>query len=85
MKREVKPGHPLYQVDVKAVAKRLDCDDVLYSLFKHSSAFAVVHLTYAISEVSPKWPHTRLFNSLEDWIESCMTPDHEDYGQDDSY
>ena len=79
LQREVKPGHLLYQVEVKAVARRLDCDDVLFALTNHSSALAVVHLTYSVSEVSPQWPHTLLFDSVEEWVENCMKPDHQDY------
>lgn len=42
------------------------------------SVVAVVHLTYSKRpETDPSWPETTLFESLEDWIERGMKPDHE--------
>jgi len=79
LKREVKSGHPLYGIQVKAIARRFDCDDVLFALVKHSHALAVVHLTYSSSEFNSQWPQTRFFANLEDWIENCMKPDNQDY------
>lgn len=79
LKREALPGHALYGVEVKAIARRVDCDDVFFALLAHSPALAVVHLTYATLEVSAQWPHTRLFDTLEDWIENCMRVDHEEH------
>lgn len=61
LQKEVPPGHPLYQAEVRAVAQRFDCDDVLYSLVNHVHAFAVVHLTYASSQVGSQWPPTQFF------------------------
>ncbi len=65
LKREVRRGHPLYSVPVEAVARRDDCDEVLFSL-DGSSAVAVVHLSYSLEKDS-SWPHTQAFDSHEEW------------------
>lgn len=44
LKREVAPGHPLYSVGVNALARRNDCDDVLFGL-NGSASVATVHLS----------------------------------------
>src|ERR1044071_6685678 len=69
--REMPPGHVLFGRTVQAVGRRQDCDDVLFYLGASVPQFAVVHLTYA-RETQPDWPHTRLFDTLEAWIEQCM-------------
>ena len=83
LQTEVCRGHPLYQIEVKAIGRRLDCDDVLFALANHSHALAVVHLTYA-RESNPGWPQTRLFADTEDWTERGMKPDNRDYRGDDA-
>ena len=65
LRREVTPGHLLYSADVTALARRNDCDDVLFSL-NGSASVAVVHLSYG-KELEGLWPHTQLFSSLERW------------------
>ena len=67
LKREVTLGHLLYNVSVTAVARRRDCDDVLFATVG-SSSVAVVHLSYG-EEANPLWPHTRFFGSLGEWKE----------------
>ena len=79
LKREVQPGHLLYQVEVNAVAQRFDCDDVLFALVNHVHALAVVHLTYSTSQASSQWPRTQFFDNIQDWVENCMKPDNQDY------
>ena len=39
--------HPLYGVPVKAIARRVDRDDVLFKLLRHLCEYAVVHLTWS--------------------------------------
>ena len=79
--RELPRGHILECARVRAVARRLDTDDVLFQLTGHDKPYAVVHLSYN-SETDPQWPWTVLFDSWEDWVENCMEPDHEEvYGK----
>ncbi len=66
LEREVAPGHLLYSVDVSALARRYDCDDVLFGL-NGSASVVVVHLSYG--EANALWPQTQMFGSLEAWQE----------------
>jgi hypothetical protein len=70
LRREVKPGHPLYGVPVAAVARRYDQDDVLFELLDGSGRVAEVHLTWAGDQEKPPWPDARLFDSLTEWVEA---------------
>jgi hypothetical protein len=77
--REVAPGHPLYGIPVRAIARRNDCDDVLFALQDGSGRVAVVHLTWIRSIPDrPPWPGTSLYPSLGDWSERGMRVDEED-------
>jgi hypothetical protein len=76
--RETCEGHVLHGKVVTAIGNRKDCDDVLFYLGNVSPKFAVVHLTYQ-KESRPEWPSTSLYESIEDWIENCMTPDAAEY------
>lgn len=54
---EIGKGHPLYGVPVKALARRVDRDDVLFRLLRHLCSYAVVHLTWSGREESDsRWP-----------------------------
>ncbi len=70
LKREAAPGHLLHSVDVTALARRNDCDDVLFGL-NGSASVAVVHLSYGKAEAL--WPQTQVFSSLEQWKEEEQT------------
>ena len=86
LKKELGPRHPLKRKNVKAIANRCDCDDVLFYLMDEEPACAVVHLTHRNGEEpDPKWPFTRLFTSIEEWKRRCLTPDVEDYQAGELY
>jgi hypothetical protein len=54
---ELGPRHPLKGRDMRAVAVRQDCDDVLFVSVDEPKFVAVVHLTYANRpEADPRWP-----------------------------
>ena len=75
--REVSSEHPLSGKRAIAVARRGDCDDVLFFLPDGPSPLAVVHLAWGSRrEQSPQLPWTVFYSSLQDWIERCMKPDH---------
>jgi hypothetical protein len=79
LQNEIPPDHILHDVPVKAVAHRIDCDDVLFVTADPSKPLAWVHLTYRQSrETDPRWPSTAIFQSWQDWVEGCLIPDHED-------
>lgn len=77
---ELGKRHPLKGRDMRAVARRQDCDDVLFVSVDEPHVVAVVHLTYANRpELDPRWPGTTFFESMQDWIERGMKADHEDF------
>jgi len=67
--RELSKGHPLFGVAVRTLARRHDCDDVLFALEDDSGQVAVVHLTWTMSppERLP-WPDCTLYPSLDQWV-----------------
>ena len=74
LKRQVGRGHPLYSVSAEAIARRHDCDDVLFTMIG-SSSVAVVHLSYG-KEIDPLCPYTQVFGSLHDWAEQAKGTEH---------
>ena len=72
---EVGTDHLLSGKRAVAVARRLDTDDVLFSLPDGPAPLAVVHLAWAGRERSPQWPATELYRSLDDFITRRMLPD----------
>lgn len=70
--------HNLFGIQARPVARRQDCDDVLFELLDGSGRFAVVHLTYAQHpETNQQWPGTTVYR---DWSEFliAMKADAED-------
>ena len=74
---ELAAGHVLFGRKARAIGRRNDQDDVLF-VVDGPRQFAVVHLTYA-RETRPEWPHTIVFESVQEFVEACMLPDHEEY------
>ena len=67
--KEINKEHILYGIEVKEIARREDCDDVLFLLLDGSNRYAVVHLTWSgKSEDSKNYPRTRLYNNIEELI-----------------
>ncbi len=78
LKKEISEKHQLYGVNIRAIAKRIDCDDVLFEI--ENGAFAVVHLTYAqYPEPDPQWPYTIKYNNVDDLIKNCLVPNNEEF------
>lgn len=76
--RELSPDHALSGMAARAIAKRIDRDDVLFEV--PGIGYAVVRLTWSgPGESSPKWPSTTIFSSHEEWRAQGMMPDHEGY------
>ena len=78
LSRELPAHHVLAGISVHAIGFRQDCDDVLFALEDGSGRLAVVHLTFQI-EHDPKWPATELFESMEEFVQTRMKEDHEDF------
>jgi hypothetical protein len=76
LKLEVSESHVLYNQPVTVLARRLDCDDILFKLENPKSQFAVVHLTgIRKRETNPKFPRTKIYDSFEDFVKNRMQPD----------
>jgi hypothetical protein len=79
LERELVAGHRLYgRTGLRAVARRSDCDDVL---FVNDTIAAVVHLTWA-NEADATYPSAEIFSSIDEWVARRMDPDHDDFAGD---
>ncbi len=77
LQRELPGGHVLFGAQAKPIARREDCDDVLFEL--DDGRVADVHLMFSrMTAPSTDLPSTRLFDSLERFIEDEMKPEHRD-------
>jgi hypothetical protein len=82
LKRELSSAHVLYGIEARAIAGRIDRDDILFELSGFEKQLAVVHLTWSQkSEQDSKYPMTKLFAEWDDWVREKLLPDHEDYGE----
>lgn len=79
MQSEVPERHVLHGLKVRAIATRIDRDDVLFEVEGGQMPLAVVHMTWR-KETDPRWPRTKLFRCWDDWIRNDMLPAHEEYG-----
>jgi hypothetical protein len=73
-RREVAPGHPLYERRCIAIAKREATDDVLFAL--GAEEMAVVHLTWGQKPEPPPWPSTTFYASFDEFLTAVP----EDFG-----
>jgi hypothetical protein len=81
LNRELSAGHPLFGLPVKTLARRQDCDDVLFAVEDGTGRVAVVHLTWTHSPPErPPWPGTTLFPSFEIWVAEGMRTDAVEFG-----
>jgi hypothetical protein len=64
LRREVRPGHALFEIDVTPMARRRDRDGVLFALQDGTKRLAVVHLTHACDS-APNYPTVKLFGTFE--------------------
>jgi hypothetical protein len=79
LRRELANGHALFRQAVRAVARRIDIDDVLFSLEDGSNRVAVVHLTWSARE-RPPWPPSEIFATRSSWEVERMMIDRDAFG-----
>ena len=79
LESELPEEHVLHGLNVRAVATRIDRDDVLFEIEGGQMLLAMVHMTWR-KERDPRWPQTKLFQSWEEWVRNQMLPAHEEYG-----
>jgi hypothetical protein len=73
LRRELPAGHVLSGIPVVAIARRTDCDDVLFVTADPSKPIAVVHLAWSgWAGPDPRWPSTMLYEGWQDWIERSV-------------
>lgn len=74
--KETAPGHSLYSLKVRAIAQRIDTDDVLFEVDSPDFRYAVVHLSWSDEpECDPRWPKTEVFATFKNWAEINMMAD----------
>lgn len=79
LQRELAPTHPLFNQPVAAIARRYDCDDVLF-YGESPERYAVVHLTWTSKQERwPSWPETDLYDSFDAFAEQRMKTDAAEY------
>jgi hypothetical protein len=75
--------HHLSLVDRRAVARRVDTDDVLFEINPHLCECVVVHLTWSgRAEMESGFPQAELFATFSDFVQERMTPDHQNCAGD---
>lgn len=81
LQSEIGEGHLLEGKPAKAIARRIDCDDVLFKLSDES--LVVVQLTWSSKkENDPFWPYTEVYDSLDSFSNERMELDATDYLMD---
>jgi hypothetical protein len=80
LRKELSPRHPLFSLTTTAIARRRDCDDVLFEIENTERRVAVVHLTWSSKqEDDPRYPFYRVFADRDEFANLCMKMDHENY------
>jgi hypothetical protein len=78
---EIGAGHPLSGKKLTTLARRQDCDDVLF-LINDGPEVAVVHLTWSSRRESRGFPVAHLFSDLAEFMNSRMEADRIEFGDD---
>lgn len=76
--KELTAWHPLYSMKARAIAQRMDTDDVLFEVDSPDFRYAVVHLSWSdVPEHDSRWPTTEVFDTFQHWIDGRMMPDNQ--------
>lgn len=75
---ELPPGHILYGITVKLLA-RGNGDDALFELLDGSGRVADVHLPWSKNQERLPWPGTDIYRNLKEWCEQVMVPEHKEW------
>lgn len=75
LEKEINEQHPLFGKSAKAIARRVDCDDVLFKFGEEE--YAVVHLIWSgKKEASREFPYTRIYKHWTAVYEDVILRDH---------
>lgn len=78
LRKEISLFHVLFFKRTKSIAKREDCDDVLFQL--RNNKYAVVHLTWQNqAHQDTRWPETEVYNSWQEVFEKRILIDNEEF------
>ena len=78
--KEMRNDDELYGNTFKAIAQRIDCDDVLFRIKNQEKMLAVIHLSWSgHTDPNKGWPSRTIYSDLNTWKDKCMVPDYEDY------
>lgn len=75
---ETPPGHPLYAIPTKLLARH-SCHDALFEILDGSGRVAHVHLTWRMGMDRLPLPDTKIFASLQEWVVEVMGRKDERY------
>ncbi|MFT3705236.1 MAG: hypothetical protein QM802_22910 [Agriterribacter sp.] len=81
LKKEVRFFHPLKWKKVRAVAKRMDRDDIIFEVQSGLYQYAVVHLTWK-KEYSRTFPITQLYIDWKEIYKKRIISDAEQWKED---
>jgi hypothetical protein len=80
LKKEVSVAHILWGKNLKVIAKREDCDDILFQVENADFDYAVVHLTWTSKvELNAIYPRTRTYKTWDELVEKCLKPDIKEF------
>lgn len=78
--REIGAGHPLAGRKLTMLARRQDCDDVLF-LLDDGPNVAVVHLTWSGRRERRGFPTADIFSDLSEFVGGRMEADRIEFGE----
>ncbi|MDP9606446.1 UNVERIFIED_ORG: hypothetical protein J2W38_006266 [Variovorax paradoxus] len=78
LEREMPTGHCMHGLPVRLLA-RGNGDDALFEILDGSGRVADVHLTWSRSQQRLPWPGATIYQSLDEWAEKVMLPQHRDW------
>lgn len=70
LQRELKVGHPLFRVPVRAICRRDNQDDVLFEVLDGSGRVAEIHMTFDGEWAIPPCPWTCFCENFDAWAVS---------------
>lgn len=80
LNKEISDKHILKGTKLTVVARRIDRDDVLFQYQDIPDKYVQVHLTWKSNEESDaKWPKTKIYDALEEWVNEVMLQDNKEY------
>jgi hypothetical protein len=79
--KEIASNSVLSNRKICAIARRIDCDDVLIAVpdNKTDIQIAMIHLTWSGKQETAPWPKVLFFTSWQEFVNKQMIPDATEY------